>query len=408
MIPRSAPQKKETHHPTIGFPPAGIAVSPDGARVFIAEANHETNLNNALTLAYDAVGNKLWTARFRGCEEYKCSSRPWYYNPIAVSHDGSRVFVTSLSVNRTVETGFVTVSYDSATGQEQWATRYEANVGDCFCGPSVSVNPISGEVYISGTAHIATPTSPGTTDIATIAYDPVTGAQRWAAIHRNPSGDCGAVAIAVSPRGDRVFSAGATRDALTLNADLLALAYETGVPPVVRPFSVHSRKTHGPAGVFDLYLPIAGKVGIECRGSQIAGAHEIVFKFATAVSYASVSVVPATNKSAELDGPPVSSGDEKEIVLKLRNVSDAQTVGLQILGLSDGTQSNDVNVPISLLRGDSNADRRVNISDTTETKSAAGAATAHDNFRADVNRDGRINVSDTNFVKAHAGSALPP
>jgi hypothetical protein len=62
---------------------------------------------------------------------------------------------------------------------------------------------------------------------------------------------------------------------------------------------------------------------------------------------------------------------------------------------------------MSVLAGDSNGDRRVNVGDTNQTKSRSGQTALAENFRSDPNLDGRINVGDTNFVKSHSGTSIP-
>jgi hypothetical protein len=60
-----------------------------------------------------------------------------------------------------------------------------------------------------------------------------------------------------------------------------------------------------------------------------------------------------------------------------------------------------------VLAGDTNADTRVNIGDTNETKGRVGQTTNNANFRNDVNRNGNIAGGDVNAVKNGSGTALP-
>ena len=168
---------------------------------------------------------------------------------------------------------------------------------------------------------------------------------------------------------------------------------------------VVSRKTHGIDHAFDIDLPIAGGPGIECRSGGESDAHQVVFKFATGVTFSGASVIAAAGNTAELDGLPISSADGEEITLNLTNVSDAQTLSITLQDVSSGGGSPaNVVVPMMVLAGDTDEDARVNVIDTNQTKSRSGQQTDQDNFRTDVNLDGRINVGDTNFVKAHSGS----
>ncbi|HEX8077418.1 MAG TPA: dockerin type I repeat-containing protein [Chthoniobacterales bacterium] len=170
--------------------------------------------------------------------------------------------------------------------------------------------------------------------------------------------------------------------------------------------SIASRKQHGYAGFFDIDLPVAGTTGIECRSGDTNGAETMVFRFAnrlTSVSRVAVKSGPGTITS---DG---IGSDAHEYFVNLTGVTKPQLVTVGLTNISDAAGNFGANVigSVNVLPGDTNADTRVNIVDTNQTKANSGSLTNADNFRTDVNLDGRINVADTNFVKAHAGSSLP-
>ena len=403
--PATGERLNTAHHPTVGSLPAGIAVSPDSSRVFIAGAKSN---NSALTVAYDAAGNELWDAQFGSSST--SSTRPWYYGAIAVSPDGSRVFITSLgSKGDTVRVfGFDTVAYDAVTGEQKWTARYDNNVIDCLCGPTIAANPSGGEVYITGMAHAIPFTN---RDSNTIAYDSATGAQKWVAIHKSERGNNESNSIAAGPKGDRIFVAGSVDSQLEnvpATPNLLALAYETGLLPTLRPISAHSRKTHNAAGPFYVTLPLEGNTGNESRRADANGGHEIVFKFARPVTFQDASVTPAAGKTAELDGPPATSGDAKEVNVKLKNVSNVQTITVKLSSVSDGTDTNDVSVQMGVLVGDSNSDGSVNSGDAQQARNRSGQLTDATNFRSDVNTDGTINSGDAFIVRGRSGESIKP
>jgi hypothetical protein len=402
--PISGELLRETHHPTSGVPPAGIVVSPDGSRVFVEEANLETLLNNALTIAYDATGTEIWTARFRGCDQFKCSSRPWYFEPITVSPDGSRVFVTSLSVNVAATTEFYTVAYNAATGAQEWATAYEANVGDCFCGPVVRANPNGNEIYVSGYAHSALPINPGTGDATTIAYDPITGTQRWIAIHKEGIANTYISGMSLGPDGTRLFLAG-DEQAAGSTGDLIALAYDTPLPvPLQR---VVTRKTHGSAGTFDVDLPLVGARGIECRSSGGTRDYTMIFTFVN--DLLSVGGASLTNGSGTVSSSMIDLGDSHRYIVSLTGVSNAQFITVTLSNVIDsaGNHADTVSSSMGILIGDTTNDGTVNSGDIVQTKSQSGIAVTSSNFREDLNADGFLNSVDISLTKSKSGTVLP-
>jgi hypothetical protein len=87
-------------------------------------------------------------------------------------------------------------------------------------------------------------------------------------------------------------------------------------------------------------------------------------------------------------------------------VSNAQTLTINLLGVSDGPNTGDVHIPVSVLLGDTTADRFVNSADISQTKSQSGQAVTASNFREDVNTDGFLNSADISLVKSRSGTAL--
>jgi len=71
-----------------------------------------------------------------------------------------------------------------------------------------------------------------------------------------------------------------------------------------------------------------------------------------------------------------------------------------------GAGSGDVAIPVGVLAGDTNAQARNNVGDTSQTQANSAQVTNLSNYGTDVNLDGRINVRDTNFVKSYSGAAI--
>ena len=75
--------------------------------------------------------------------------------------------------------------------------------------------------------------------------------------------------------------------------------------------------------------------------------------------------------------------------------------------VSDGTNTNNVVVPMGVLIGDTTADRSVNTTDINQVKALVGQAVTSSNFRSDVTADGTLKNADVSLVKSKKGTALP-
>jgi hypothetical protein len=175
--------------------------------------------------------------------------------------------------------------------------------------------------------------------------------------------------------------------------------------PII-PVSAVSRKTHGAAGAFDVNLPLTGPSGIECRTGGASGIHQMVVTFAVPVTVLHASVSSGTGSV----GSVTTAGNQ--VFVNLTAVSDVQTI-VVTLTIDDGPNIGTASIPMGVLAGDTNADRRVNVGDTNETRSRSGqvlnpASQGSGIFRNDVNLDARINVGDTNFVRSRSGGSIGP
>lgn len=95
------------------------------------------------------------------------------------------------------------------------------------------------------------------------------------------------------------------------------------------------------------------------------------------------------------------------VTLDLSAVANAQTVGITLLGVNNGSTTGDVFIPMSVLAGDANGSGSVSASDVGQVKSQSGPGVTAANFRTDVNVGGSINASDVGLVKSSSGSQLP-
>ncbi len=180
-------------------------------------------------------------------------------------------------------------------------------------------------------------------------------------------------------------------------------------PAIVEPVKVVSRRTHGSAGIYDIKLaPLvpATVVAIEPRmGNGNADSHQVVISFSQPVTFTGTSVTSDSGGTASIS---TTSNVGSEVTVNLTGVSNAQTITINLLGVSaGGPSSNTVSVKMSVLLGDTTSDASVNSADIGQTKSQSGAIVSDDNFRNDVNVDGNLNSADIGLVKSKSGTALP-
>jgi hypothetical protein len=170
------------------------------------------------------------------------------------------------------------------------------------------------------------------------------------------------------------------------------------------PVSAVSRKTHGSVGDFDIDLPLTGQPGIEDRSGGPSKNYKVIVTFAVPVSVSNVTVTPGAGGTASTSGFSVNNS---QVTVNLTNVSNAQTLTINLIGVTGGANSGNVGVPMSVLAGDTNADRFVDSADIGQTKSQSGNAVKLSNFREDVNVDGFLDSADIALVKSKSGTALP-
>ncbi|MDH3626606.1 MAG: PQQ-binding-like beta-propeller repeat protein [Acidobacteriota bacterium] len=184
-----------------------LAVSPDGSTVF---ATGQVGLGDAAdyaTLAYHAgTGEQIWSVRYDGP-----ASRVDAAESIAVSPDGSTVFVTGYSRGLGTGPDYATLAYDAATGEQVWSARYDGPHSRTDAAESLAVSPDGSTVFVTGRSggFLINPW-----DYATVAYDAATGEQVWSVRHNGPGTSLGgftpAASLDVSPDGSTVFVSGSS------------------------------------------------------------------------------------------------------------------------------------------------------------------------------------------------------
>lgn len=276
-----------------------VAVSPDGATVFVTgDSVASGHVSDYATLAYDAAtGAQRWLARYNGPANYFDEA-----TALAVSPDGSTVFVTGQSDGSTVNLDYATVAYDASTGVEKWVARYDDPDANHDWANAVSVSPDGTMVFVTGRSWGDSALSDhgkvlSHYDYATVAYDAATGAESWVARYNGPGNDYDeGNALAVSPDGGTVFVTGGS-DAADLLSDYATFAYDaaTGAEKWIARYN-------GPGDDFD--WPNA--LGVSPDGASVFVTGESVGSGTSWVDYATVAYDPATGAEkwvARYNGP---------------------------------------------------------------------------------------------------------
>jgi DNA-binding beta-propeller fold protein YncE len=199
---------------------AALAVSPDGARVFVTGQTPagSSSYQDIVTIAYDAVtGAQEWISDFG-----ESQGNDWPTD-LAVSPDGTKVVVTGFTA--VVEGGgFATIAYDARTGAQDWLATYVGPFGWSGAANALVFSPDGSRTFVTGAGG-----GLSYYDFATIAYDTSTGTQRWVArFNDEANGGDTAYAIGVTPDGSKVFVTGCAGIAVLVceEADYATIGYD--------------------------------------------------------------------------------------------------------------------------------------------------------------------------------------
>ena len=180
-----------------------VAVSPDGNKVFVTGGSVGTDSSwDYATVAYDAIsGHPLWITRYNGPGNAEDLAQA-----MAISPDGTKVFVTGYSFGLNSLADYATAAYDAATGTELWLHRYNGASNGFDYSYALAASPDGTRVFVTGSSD---GTDLGISDYATVAYHAVTGKELWSSRYNGPGNYTdSAQAIGVSPDGSRVFVTG--------------------------------------------------------------------------------------------------------------------------------------------------------------------------------------------------------
>jgi DNA-binding beta-propeller fold protein YncE len=179
--------------------PNALAVSPDGSRIFVTGQGAGTLGLQYTTVAYDPSGNQLWSASYSGT-----ASNSSVAKSIAVSPDGTQVYVTGTTNGTTTKHDYATVAYNAASGAQNWVAQYDGPAHGYDDASSIAASPDGLHVYVTGKSD----TGSGYTDLATVAYGSAAGNQQWVSRYSVANVFNLAATVKVSPNGKSVFVTG--------------------------------------------------------------------------------------------------------------------------------------------------------------------------------------------------------
>jgi hypothetical protein len=171
------------------------------------------------------------------------------------------------------------------------------------------------------------------------------------------------------------------------------------------PTGAVSRKIHGSAGAVDVPLRLSGIPAVECRSGGSNGQYQVVVTFPRPVTIGAATVSHDARKQASVSAVP--RGSDNEIVVNLSDIANAQTITVNLIGVSDGVTSDDVSIPMTVLTGDTSGNGSVNASDLSKAKSVLEEPATPSNYRSDVIADGEINDDDVSAIQSFIGTGVP-
>ena len=228
-----------------------LAVSPDGSMVFVTGTTHLPGSNfDYLTFAYDAgTGATIWSRRYKGSATGGTAISSDFAKALAVSPDGTRVYVTGGSTLEGSQSSSLTFAYAAATGSKIWARSYRGAQDETVFGRAIAVSPDGTHVYVTGERY-----GPGSgTDYATVAFDADSGSKMWVRRYNGPAnGTDSPNALAVSPDGANVYVTGYSSGSGRSDYDYLTIAYDAAAGA-----TVWTRRYNGPGNFQDFANALA-------------------------------------------------------------------------------------------------------------------------------------------------------
>jgi hypothetical protein len=185
-----------------------VVISPDASTVFVVGTGSTDfgNSTDGFAMAYDAAtGHRRWVLVYDGHDHLRDGSLG-----IAVSPDGSMVYVATESESATTAFDYVTSAYDAVTGSPLWTNRWNGTSHDVDQPSAIEISPDGTTVLVTGRTH---QTTPAFFDFGTVAIDAATGDRLWIKRYDHARVDDEARDIGVSADGTKTFVTGMSYNA---------------------------------------------------------------------------------------------------------------------------------------------------------------------------------------------------
>ncbi len=231
------------------------------------------------------------------------------------------------------------------------------------------------------------------------SWDPVHEKVKWVFFDGEPRTVSYTVDVPVLQTGEVCFAGSINFDGGP-NEPIVGEECVSQVPPAMA--EALSRRSHGPAGVFDIDVTTSG-----ATESRVGGPTTLVVLFdqdvesLNDVDPADVSLSSGTVTGLEISGPVLT--------ILLNGVSNLQPLLVAFPGIRNSAGLAVVDtLCIEVLAGDANGDGAVNVLDLVQVRNQLNQPVTLGNFRADVNADGAINILDLVAVRNRLNTAATP
>ena len=182
--------------------PTSMTVGPFGTVYVTGTQTNRSGSQSGkyLTVVYNASGTKVWATRYNGSAHGADTAAS-----VAVSRNGNTVYVTGSSQGNGSGADYSTVAYDTHTGAQLWVKRYNGPGNGTDAASSIAVSRDGTKVYVTGKSLGLS----GAYDYATVAYNAATGARLWVTRYNGPgNSDDVPAAVAVSRTASKLFVTG--------------------------------------------------------------------------------------------------------------------------------------------------------------------------------------------------------